>query len=278
MLAIKKLSLLAVPVVAVLTLGCSKQINFLKARNELNKGVRSFQAADYQSAVEHFGAALEYDPELTDAKAYQAYAYMNQYIPGADSPENTRVAQQAIAGFQEVLDSDPENMLAVSSMASLYFNMEDFDEAEQWHRKRIDLAIKMVPPDPQAAESYYTIGVINWTRSYEPRLQVRADLGMNPEDPGPIKDAEKRQELSESIGPKIAEGIDALNKALEINPDYADAMAYLNLLYREQADMADSAEQYEELLSRADEWVQKTLDTKKRLAEESTVDMFREGE
>ncbi len=278
MLAIKKLSLLAVLGAAVLTLGCSKQINYLKARNELNKGVRAFQGADYQSAVDHFSAALELDPDLIDAKAYQAYAFMNQYIPGGESPENKKMAQQAIDGFEEVLDRNPESMLAVSSMASLFFNMKEFDKAEEWHRKRIALALKMEPPDPKAAESYYTIGVINWTRSYEPRMQARADLSMNPEDPGPIKDAEKRQELAENIGPKVEEGIQALNKALEINPNYADAMAYLNLLYRERADMADSAETYEENLAKADEWVQKTLDTKKRLAEESTQDMFREGE
>ena len=278
MLAIKKLSLLAALVAATLTLGCSKQINYLKARNELNRGVRAFQAADYPNAVVHFGAALEFDPELTDAKAYQAYAYMNQYIPGGLAPENMKMADMAIDGFEEVLANDPENMLAVSSMASLFFNMKDFERAETWHRKRIELALKQDPPDPKAAESYYTIGVINWTRSYEPRMQARADLSMRPEDPGPIKDEEKRLELAESIGPKIDEGIDALNKALEIDPNYADAMAYLNLLYRERADMSESPEQYEEYLVMADDWVQKTLDTKKRLAEEGTVDMFREGE
>ena len=128
--------------------------------------------------------------------------------------------------------------------------------------------------DPIASESYYTIGVIKWTESYEPRLQVRADLGMKPEDPGPIKDEEKRQELAQDTVPKIDEGLSALEKALEINPDYADAMAYLNLLNRERADFAESEEEYEGYLAKADDWVQKTLDTKKRLAEESTIDQF----
>ncbi len=278
MLAMKRLFLAGLLAAAILTLGCSKQINFLKARNELNKGVQAFQAADYQAAVERFGNALELDPTLTDAKAYQAYAYMNQFIPGSNAPENMKMAQQAIDGFQEVLDRDPNNMLAVSSLASLYFNMKEFDKAEDWHRKRIDLALKQTPPDPKAAESYYTIGVINWTRSYEPRLKVRAELGMKPDDPGPIKDKAAREQLAEQVVPKIDEGIDALDKALEINPNYADAMAYLNLLYRERADVSESSELYEENLAKADEWVQKTLDTKKRLAEEGTKDMFREGE
>mgnify|MGYP005860232665 CR=1 FL=1 len=128
-----------------------------------------------------------------------------------------------------------------------------------------------------AAESYYTIGVIKWTQSYEPRLKLRAELGMKPEDPGPIKDAKKRKELAETVVPIIEEGIAALEKALEINPDYADAMAYLNLLNRERADFADTQEENEQYLAKADQWVQQTLATKKRLAEAGTVDQFAEG-
>jgi Tfp pilus assembly protein PilF len=274
------ISAIAVVGLALFSLGCSKQINFLKARNELNKGVRSFTAADYAGASNHFQTALELDPTLTDAKSYQAYSYMMQYIPGAESPENDAMAQKAIEGFNNVLSSDPENELAVSALASLYFNMKKFDEAEEWHRKRIAMLEMSASKNeggkikPEAADSYYTIGVIKWTQSYEPRLQARADLGMRPEDPGPIKDAAKRQEMAEKLVPIIEEGLQALNNALKINPNYADAMAYLNLLNREHADFAESQEEYEEYLAKADEWVQKTLDTKKRIAEESTIDQF----
>lgn len=271
---------LAVAGAALLSMGCQKQINMLKARNELNHGVTAFTAADYAGAAQRFDAALELDPSLNDARAYQAYAYMMQYIPGGESAENTAMAQKAIDGFNEVLDNDPDNELAVSAMASLYFNMKDFAKAEEWHRRRIALLEKKAPQnedgkiDPIAAESYYTIGVIKWTQSYEPRLKLRADLGMKPDDPGPIKDEEARDELAETTIPKIDQGLEALQDALEVNPDYADAMAYLNLLNRERADFAASEEEYQEYLAKADEWVQKTLDTKKRLAEQSTVDTF----
>lgn len=271
---------LAVVGAALLSLGCQKQINYLKARNELNHGVTAFTNADYAGAAERFATALELDPGLNDARAYQAYAYMMQYIPGGESPENTAMAQKAIDGFNKVLEADPDNELAVSAMASLYFNMKEFDKAEDWHRRRIAVLEKKAPQsedgkiDPIAAESYYTIGVIKWTQSYEPRLKVRADLGMKADDPGPIKDEEARQELAETTIPKINEGLEALQNALEVNPDYADAMAYLNLLNRERADFADTEEEYQQYMAKADEWVQKTLDTKKRLAEESTQGDF----
>lgn len=268
-------AIVAVGVLSVLSLGCAKQISFLKARNELNKGVAAFTAADYQTAATRFGNALELDPTLTDAKAYQAYAYMNQFIPGSPDPANMKMAQQAIDGFQEVLNTDPNNMLAVSSMASLYFNMKEFDKAEEWHRKRIELAMAKEPVDPTAADSFYTIGVIKWTESYQPRMAARADMGMEPGDPGPLKNATERQELAVEAVPAVESGIEALEKALEVNPIYADAMIYLNLLERERADYADSKEEYDEHIAKADAWVEKALETKRRIAEESTVEQFK---
>lgn len=275
MKVLRSLTIVAVSAMALLSLGCQKQISFLKARNEMNKGVQAFSAADYQTAAERFSNALELDPELTDAKAYQAYAYMSQFVPGGQSPENLKMAQQAIDGFEEVLKKDESNMLATSSMASLYFNMKEFDKAEEWHRKRIALAMAMTPPDPGAADSYYTIGVIKWTESYQPRMEARAEMGMEPGDPGPLKDATRRREIAAEAVPAIESGIEALQKALEVSPNYADAMIYLNLLERERADFAESPQEYEEHLAKAEEWVNNAMETKRRLAEESTTEQFK---
>lgn len=271
---------LALCVTALMATGCQKQIDQLKARNELNKGVKAFSAGEFDTAAERFETAMELDPGLTDARNYLAYAQMQQYNLSGDEAKG----QQAIAGFKQVLEEDPDNALAVGLLASMYFERKDFEESEKWHRRRIDIlkrkaaSAKDGKVDPLAAESYYSIGVMKWTQSYEPRMKVRAELGMKPDDPGPIKDEEKRKEIAAVTIPRIQEGIEALNNALEINPNYADAMAYLNLLNRERADYADSPEEYEEYMAKADEWVEKTLATKRRLAEESTVDMFVEGQ
>ena len=253
------------------TFGCSKQINFLRARNELNRGVTAFQAANFVSAAEHFNKALEYDPELLAARTYRASSYMMQYVPGSASSENLQVAEDALKGFREVLELDPQNQLAMSSIASLYYNMEKAVEAKEWN-------MKLIQAYPDKKEAYYTIGVIDWGQSYKRTQEVRAGIGMRQEDPGPIKDTKQREQLVQELGPVQEEALQMFTKAIELDPDYEDAMNYVNLTYRQMAELSPSKDEYERLSSVADEWVQKTLDTRKRLAEASSRDLIRADE
>ena len=103
-------------------------------------------------------------------------------------------------------------------------------------------------------------------------------LGMTPEDPGPIKDDEAKTELAEMNLPLIEDGMKSLQTAIQIDPDYDDAMVYLNLLYRERADISETKEEYDEYNAKADDWIQQALDTKKRIAEEGTKEVFQEGQ
>lgn len=256
-----------------------KNIDSLRARMELNKGVQAFSAGDFVRAGELFESASSLDPELSDARVYLAYSTMMQYQPGAEYQENIDIANKALDGFRAVLDDDPDNSTALQSIASLYFQMKRMEDSKEWH-------YKVVEKDPENKESFYTIGVICWTQSYEPRLEFRANIGMKQEDPGPIRtkgrlSRAQREELagvSQEIVPLIDEGLEALTKSIEIDPDYDAAMAYINLLYREKADFAETNDAADDLLAQADDWVQNALDTRKRLAEESTIDMITQDE
>jgi tetratricopeptide (TPR) repeat protein len=252
----RKLTLFVAAAAVILLALASSSCEKLRARDQLNKGVTAYRNARYPEAVERFKQAVELDPTFATARLYLATAYMVQYIPGAESPENLRMAQAAHDQFMKVLEQSPGNTVALSSIALLYFNQKKLDEAEAWYKKLIEV-------DPKNKEAHYTMGVIAWTKSFQPRMEVRAKLGMKPEDPGPIKDRKAREELREKNLPIIEEGITHLNKALEIDNEYDDAMAYLNLLYRERADLADTVAEYKEDTDLADEWVQKTLETKK---------------
>jgi Tfp pilus assembly protein PilF len=207
-----------------------------------------------------FEKAVQLDPNFPTARLYLAMAYYMQYIPGAESPENQQMADHALEQFQKVLSQEPKNDVATQSIASIYFNEKKWDDAEQWYKKATEL-------NPKNKEGFYTLGVIAWTRWYKPWAEARAKLGMKPEDPGPIKDKKVRDALKTQYLPVISAGLDNLQKALEIDKEYDDAMAYVNLLIRERADLDDSADEYKKDVETADNWVQKAMQTKKVKAE-----------
>lgn len=250
--------------------GCDK----LKSRDRLNKGVQAFRNAKYSDAIELFKEAIQLDPNNPNARLYLANAYMSQWIPGADSPENKQLADAARAEFQQVLQKDPKDSNALASMAFLSYNeatnlkdearVAKLNEARDWHMKTIEA-------DPKNKQAYYSLGVIAWGKWYPALMAARAKLGMKPEDPGPLKDKKVRDELKAKYGPVIQEGIQSLEKALQIDPEYDESMAYMNLLIRERADLADTPEEYKKDIETADNWVQKTLDTKKAKAARQPV-------
>ena len=202
---------------------------------------------------------MSLDPGLLNARLYLATAFAQQYIPGADTEDNNRMAQQAIDQYKEVLERDHKNINSVKGIAYLYLQMKKFDEAKQFYRKATEL-------DPNDPEPYYSVAVIDWTQSYQPRMEERAKLGLKPEEP--LKDKKVCTSLKQRNSPYIQDGIDDLNKALRLRPDYDDAMAYMNLLYREKADLeCDNPAARAADLKTADEWVDKTMATKKARAE-----------
>jgi tetratricopeptide (TPR) repeat protein len=255
---------LAVAALALLsTIGCGK----LRARDQLNKGVTAYRNAKYEEAIDHFQQAVALDPTLINAKMYLATAFAQQYIPGADTPDNNKMAEQAIDQYQHVLEMNPARDQKVNSakgIAYLYLNMKKFDEAKKYYRMAGDV-------DPNDPEPYYSVGVIDWTACYQPRMEERAKLGMKPDENLSPKNKDQKKacaELKVKNMPSIQEGIDSLNKAIQLRPDYDDAMAYLNLMYREKADVeCDDLNARQEDLKTADHWVDQTLSTKKAKAE-----------
>jgi tetratricopeptide (TPR) repeat protein len=235
--------------------GCDK----LRARDQLNKGVAAYKNNQFEQAINHFKEAVALDPSLKNAKLYLATAYAQQYIPGVDSPDNLQNANLAIEQYQAVLEQDPKNINSVKGIAGLYLQMKKFEEAKKYYHKAVDL-------DSNDPEAYYSVGVIDWTQAYQPRMEERAKLGLKPDEP--LKDKKLCAKLREDGGAVIQDGLDNLNKAIQLRQDYDDAMAYVNLLYREKADReCDTPDERAADLKTADEWVDKTMAAKKAKAE-----------
>ncbi|HEX8710952.1 MAG TPA: hypothetical protein VF730_03680 [Terracidiphilus sp.] len=267
----RKLQISFVAAVLLGAFGAGAGCNKLRARDQLNKGVNAYKNAQFDAAIEDFKNARELDPTLTNAQLYLAAAYASQYIPGAPSPENLRNAQSAIDVYKQILQDNPNNLSAIDGIGSLLYNMgtTPFDEsklndAKSYHEKHIQIS----PNDP---EPYYWVGVIDWALSYRANRDMRDEYNRTANPKRQIKENDPlpdklRTEFSDKNSQTVDEGIGDLQKAISLKPDYDDAMAYLNLMYRQKADLETSKEAREEDLKKADQLVEQVKAIKQKKA------------
>jgi tetratricopeptide (TPR) repeat protein len=250
-----------IPVTAALLalmLGSVTGCNRLKSRDQLVKGVQAFKNARYEEAVNHFQSAISLDPTSKDAKLYLATAYSYQVVPNLDTPENLAIAKKAMDGFQDVLAENPNDETALKQIASIYFNTKKLPEAKEYQKKVIAL-------DANDAEAHYTIGVVDWIQAYKNAQTILAADGLTDDGNGNVKKSKATcQKLKDQNTALIDEGMQYLQKAVQINTTYDDAMQYLNLTYRRKADIECGDENArKDDLAKADEWAQKAMGARK---------------
>ena len=236
------------------TTGCNK----LKARDQLNKGVQAYKNARYEEAINHFQTAVNLDPSLTMTHMYLATAYAQQVVPNSDTPANKALADHAIAAYKDALQIDPNNVNAIKGIAAIYFSMNKPDDAKAWQQK-------VLAADPKDPEAYYTIGVIDWSRAHRNSVQTLAENGLTDKaDGNPGLPKKACQQLAEKNGPLVDEALDVLHKAIDLRPSYEDAMAYINLAYREKANLeCGDADARKADVQQAMDWTQKALGARK---------------
>jgi tetratricopeptide (TPR) repeat protein len=102
-------------------------------------------------------------------------------------------------------DARPNDPTVYMTLAGYYNRQGDFEKLVDNLRKRIEL-------EPQNPEAHYTLATYHWDKASR-------DFRLS--------DKEKMQ--------LVLDGLEAVDKALEIKPDYIEAMTYKGLLLRTQA-------------------------------------------
>lgn len=236
------------------TVGCTK----LKARDELVKGVQAFKSGKYEEAVDYFQKSVALDPTSPVSHLYLATAYSYQVVPDLTTPENLAIAQKALNGFNDVLAQNPNDLDALRQVASIDRNIHKYDAAKATEEKIIKL-------DPQDSEANYTIGVIDWTLAYKNATDILGAAGLQDDGEGNVKKSKAVcEKLVAANTDLVNEALKYLQQAVNINPNYDDAMQYLNLTYRRKADLEcgdDAARKAD--LAQADSWVQRAMGARK---------------
>jgi tetratricopeptide (TPR) repeat protein len=237
---VNKKWLVILTLVAAIPLSGCGFISKLRARDYLNKGVKAFVELKYEEAGKLFEESIRLDPEFVVARMYLATTYTSQFVPGSPDPKSKEMAQKGIATFKEIVDTEPTNVNCMLSIASIYYQLQEYDESKTWCNK-----IQSV--DPNNAESLYRIAVMDYDDSLR-------KTGLQGESVEFLTAEDKEHTLK-----NIQEGLDTIEKALKIRPDYYDAMEYQNLLWREKAKFEKDAKAKAELVRQADLVAQKAL-------------------
>jgi tetratricopeptide (TPR) repeat protein len=218
------------------TASCQK----LQARDQLVKGIKAFKESKFERAAEYFDKAHQLDPDLANAQLYLATAYAQQFdpnVPSVPGGDNEKFAKQAIATFESVLEKDPKNSSAVAGLAGLYQGLKDLNKSREYYKKQTEL-------EPENPIPYYAIASTNWFRIRDKAV--------------PLSEEEKIQ--------AVEEGLQYVDKALERNPNYQDALAYKNLLLRDKAAATKDPAEAKRYLDEADVFFKKALEARNQPA------------
>jgi len=245
---------------------------FLKKGNEL------YTAQKYEEAIQQYDELLKLNPKSWDGNYLKSVSYLALYHPGSEHPKDKEYADKGLAAFERTLEltaPDPEvrektekfylsfldsagekdkaiaylekqlatrpnDLALINQIATLYQKKGDFTKALEYFEKRANM-------DPTNKETWYTLGVNCWARSYHGGVTVS-------------------QEEREQV---VEKGINALDKALAIDSNYFDALSYINLIYREKAKALAAVGKNDEAglaYAKADEYQKRAIDLKKAQA------------
>jgi tetratricopeptide (TPR) repeat protein len=245
--------------------GCQK----VQARVELKKGNSLYQQEQYSAALAEFQKGLQLDPSDTFAWRSVGLTALALYRPGDDSPKNIAYARTATEAFERYLKDNPDDAKVQDYMMSILVNSKQYQKAleavdnlqkqhpeeatdPKWNQYRVNVLIQAgrledaaklasQVPRAQQAVALYTIGVAAWNKVFNNNT---------------IDFATKQQ--------KVELGLTALRKALEIKPDYFDAMFYLGLMLREKAKLETDANLRTNDVNEAEVWLKKGLELRRK--------------
>ena len=197
----------------------------------ITAGAQAFRAGRYADAAASFRKAIELDPNNQRAHLDLGTAYAAQIVPSLDTPANISAATLALTEFDLALKIHPDDLVAIRQAAAVYRNINDLDKSKALEKRLIAI-------DPADYEAIYAIGVIDWRLAEANAVKILAAEGLTDDGQGNTKlSPASCGTLRTANLDLVDDALANLTRAVDLKPDYADAMSYLNLILRRRADL-----------------------------------------
>ena len=179
-----------------------------------------------QYLVAAFGPDKANDPASSEPVLQQMIqsdpSNPENYFRLAKLYEDSGLYQEAEQVFLQVLDLRADDPTVYLQLAAFYNRNEEFEKTIDSLRRRAAL-------EPDNPEAFYTIATYYWEKAFR-------DFRLS--------DDEEEE--------YVMLGLTEVEKALDLNADYAEALTYKNILLRMQANLTDDIDLQEQLISEAD--------------------------
>ena len=206
--------------------------------------------ANLQKAVENYKLATE---KITEPKLRKLSF---EYLLNSYGPDKLNDPSQAEPIVQKMIEMDPSDTANYFALAKIYEDAGNYEQAEAallkardahpkdtavymqmaafYNRqgrfdKTMDALNQRAAQDPHNPEGYYTIAVYYWDKTFRDKA---------------LNDATRHEYINS--------GMEAVNKAISIKPDYLEAIVYKGLLLRLEANMEKDRKKQADLLKEAD--------------------------
>jgi tetratricopeptide (TPR) repeat protein len=207
---------------------------------------------NYQKCIDKIAAK---EVKTADDTKYMQYSY--EYLIAAYGPEKLNDFSKAEPIAKKLIEIKPNEPINYQALGGMYRDQGRYDEAEAMYKK----AAEVKPDDPQvytALANYYntqgnfdaTMAALEARTKYEPNNPEAYHYMATFFQDKIAKDFR----LSKSEQRAYAlRGIAAEDKAIALNPNYAEAMIYKNILLRQQANAEKDPALQKALIAQADD-------------------------
>ena len=222
-------------IVALATLGSAcGYIRKVIAKDKLNQGAIEYNKGNYKNAQQFFKDASGTDPDNPMIWLYLGATRVKDYKKEIDDARKKEIAKDALTDYQNALSLAKENCSIIDNALSYIAVIhDDTGNREGWRKTMEERATNKCMKKDTQAQSFYGLGVDYWKCSYEQTTRYQDKFATDQfhyrkmdYSPEALADRQKAQAC-------VTKGFEYFEKALEIDPEYTQAMFYKGLLYRE---------------------------------------------
>ena len=225
------LSLLLLAGLALSTASCG-YVYQVVGKDKLNQGILKYNQGKADEAMTFFESASTFIPEKPDVWMCLGAVWYKR-LKGASKEEHEQFAKKALDAYTKALEMAGSNCKirdnSIGYIATIHDELGHPEENRTWLLKRTegDCATNDVK-----AGTYYSIGVKYWQCAYDQSTRYADKQKVNSE-PFHVRNfyfAPDKVKFDECL----AKAFEYVEKALAVNPEYAEAHSYKSLLYREK--------------------------------------------